>query len=87
MIWRDWDDLVVVSGSHILLFLHLKIILPAEHQMSSEHDVACESVLFWPQRSTPVGIRQVALVLGMERLMGHGAHYSVYVAVARRHLV
>jgi len=55
--------------------------------MSSEHDVACESVLFWPQRSTPVGIRQVALVLGMERLMGHGAHYSVYVAVARRHLV
>ena len=30
--------------------------------MSSEHDVACESVLFWPQRSTPVGIRQVALV-------------------------
>lgn len=29
MIWRDWDDLVV-SGSHILLFLHLKIILPAK---------------------------------------------------------
>jgi len=43
MIWRDWDDLVVVSGSHILLFLHLKIILPAKAKFTLAYLV--ESIL------------------------------------------